>query len=108
MPPKGQQHAQADTQVSLKTLTTILSLPLNPASLENFQTKLDEIIQPHKDTIEIITRDRLKAVALDKGLIYDPEALNEKQKKDAKFMAAIQKAPTTMNSETYFQAFTSL
>lgn len=55
-----------------------------------------------------MTRDRLKAIALEKGLIFDPDSLNEKQKKDAKFMAFVQKAPTQMNSEVYFQAFSAL
>ena len=83
-------------------------MPINPTALENFQNKLEELLQPHHDSLELITRARLKAFALEKGLIYDPDALNEKQKKDAKFMAAIQKAPTEMNSAVYFQALATL
>jgi hypothetical protein len=50
----------------------------------------------------------MKAYALEKGLLFDPDALNDKQKKDPKFMASIQSAPTEMNSEIYFKCYSSI
>lgn len=63
-----------------------LSLSLSDQALEQFQNTLDNLVQPHAEYIEFVSKSKLRLRAVEAGLLNDPELLNEKQKKDPKFM----------------------
>jgi hypothetical protein len=56
-------------------------LALNESSLSQFVANLEQLLQPYSDVIELVTRQKLKLFAAEKGLIFDPDSLNEKQRK---------------------------
>ena len=44
----------------------------------NAQFDFEIIKEYYQDFVEIITKSRLKLIASEKGLIFDPDSLNEK------------------------------
>ena len=82
-----------------------LSLALSDQALEQFQTTLDALAAPHSEYIEFVTKSKLRLRAVEAGFLNDPELLNEKQRKDPKFMQQIATCPTEMNAELNFKCF---
>lgn len=107
MPPKAGKEVQ-EVLPTLKTLNINISLAVSEKSLEAFTNHFESLVAHYGEFIELVTKSRLKLLAAEKGLIFDPESLNEKQKKDPKFMQSIQNAPSEMNSELYFKCLQQL